>query len=42
MNSFAALESDDEDETFTKVQSNKKTGMVLIFAPSCVCIHPKI
>ena len=27
MNPFAALESDDEDESFTKVQSNKKTGM---------------
>lgn len=25
MNPFAALESDDEDESFTKVQSNKKT-----------------
>lgn len=31
MNPFAALESDDEDESFTKVQSSKKTGEYYVF-----------
>jgi hypothetical protein len=38
MNPFAALESDDEDESFTKVQSHKKTGTFL-FVLYCYISH---
>ncbi len=36
MNPFAALESDDEDDSFTKVQSNKKTGAIILLHILCL------